>query len=278
MNLDKTISDLIARVPEPVADTYLDEEGFKMCAKCHTRREALFEFQEKKKKVPCICKCQAEALNTEEENRKKEEKMRRVEQLRRTGFSDKSLAKCTFENDDQTHANITKAAKNYVENFSELKSKGKGLLFYGGAGTGKTFIAACIANALIDKGIPVMVTNFTRISNKLQESFEGRQAYLDSLCLFDLLIIDDLAAERKTEFMQETVYNVIDARYRSGLPMIITTNLTLDEIKNPADESDVRIYDRLLEKCFPIEFKGSSHRRKNIRDEYGDMKNLLGLN
>jgi DNA replication protein DnaC len=77
--------------------------------------------------------------------------------------------------------------------------------------------------------------------------------------------------------MQEIVFNVIDARYRSGLPMIITTNLELKTIKNPDTETHSRIYDRILERCFPIEVKGTSHRRKNVNADYKQMKELLGL-
>jgi len=170
------------------------------------------------------------------------------------------------------------AAKKYAENFKDFRKDGTGLLFYGGVGTGKTYIAAAIANALVDEGISAMVTNFARIANKMQESFEGRQAYLDSLNRFELLVIDDLAAERKTEFMQEIVFNVIDARYRSGKPMIITTNLPIEELSKPQDDSEKRTFDRILERCFPIEVKGASNRRRKIVEQYEDTKTKLGLN
>ena len=87
----------------------------------------------------------------------------------------------------------------------------------------------------------------------------------------------DLGAERKSEFMKEMVYNIIDSRYRSGLPMIITTNLSMDEMKNPGNMEYERIYDRILERCFPIKVEGTSKRRKAIRNSYDEMKNTLGL-
>jgi DNA replication protein DnaC len=94
---------------------------------------------------------------------------------------------------------------------------------------------------------------------------------------FDLLIIDDLGAERKSEYMQETVFNIIDSRYRSGLPFIITTNLTADEIKKPQEVSFQRIYDRILERCFPVEVTGQSRRRQALKDTHADVKAMLGL-
>ena len=278
MDFEKTIDQISKSVPEPVEETYKGEDDLLRCAKCDGKLETIVEFMGKTKKVRCICKCRKEALDAEEEARQNEERLRRIEKLRKTGFQDGQLVNWTFYNDDGSHPEVMKAARNYVEHFKTFKKDGKGLLLYGNVGTGKTYVAAAIANALVDKGIPVMVTNFARISNKLQESYDGKQDYLDNLNKFDLLVIDDLAAERKTEYMQEIVFNVVDARYRSGLPMIITTNLSLEAIKNPPNMSDNRIYDRIIEKCFPIEIKGKSHRRKNVNNEYADMKSLLGLN
>ena len=278
MDYDKILSNIEKRVPESAKETYIDDEGLKRCSDCNGRLEVMITLFGKTRKVGCICKCQQEAIMAEEEAIKKRDKMRRISEMRKSGFTDKTLMECTFEHDDGSQPKVLHIAKNYVENFDKMKEGGKGLLFYGGVGTGKTYAAASIANALIDKGIPAMVTNFTRIANKLQEKFDKKQTYLDNLNKFDLLVLDDLAAERSTEYMQEIVYNVIDSRYRAGLPMIITTNLSIESIKKPANATDSRIYDRLLEKCFPVEVKGQSHRRKNIKAEYEDMKGLLGLN
>lgn len=277
MDFNKTIDQLNAKVPEPVGETYVGEDGLLHCSHCNGKRETIVSFLEEEKKVRCICDCQKEAREAEEAERRNQERMARIEAMRKTGFPDSQLREWTFYNDDGSHPEVMKAARNYVENFKTLKESGKGLLLYGSVGAGKTYVAACIANALVDKGIPAMMTNFARIANKLQESFDNKQTYLDSLDKFDLIVIDDLDTERKTEYMQEIVFNVIDARYRSGLPMIITTNLELKTIKNPDTETHSRIYDRILERCFPIEVKGTSHRRKNVNADYKQMKELLGL-
>ena len=120
-------------------------------------------------------------------------------------------------------------------------------------GTGKSFIAGCIANALLDKGVPVLMTNFARLLNKLTDMYSGdRNAYIDSFKRYPLLIIDDLGMERNSEFVREQVFSVIDSRYRSQLPMIVTTNLSLEELKDPTDLPRTRIYDRVMERCMPI--------------------------
>ena len=77
-------------------------------------------------------------------------------------------------------------------------------------------------------------------------------------------IIDDLGVERNTEYAMEQMFTVIDSRYRSKKPLIVTTNLKLEEIKNPPDLAHARIYDRILERCAPVLFSG-----KNFREEGG---------
>ena len=80
---------------------------------------------------------------------------------------------------------------------------------------------------------------------------EDRADFIASFDEYDLLIIDDLGVERNTEYAMEQMFFVIDSRYRSRRPMIITTNLKLDELKNPPDLAHARIYDRILERCAP---------------------------
>ena len=255
---------------------YIGEDGLLYCHKCNTRKQTEVNILGTIRRPMCMCKCEAAKRAAEEEERNRIKFEQRVKELRRMGFPESEMQNWTFANDDLTNEKITKAAQRYVENFSELRKNGKGLLLYGNTGTGKTYTACEIANALIDKGYPVLVTNFARILNTLQGTFE-KQEYLDGFNSFQLLVIDDLGIERDTAFAKEQVYNVIDSRYRSGLPMIITTNLTMEKIKNPEDIENRRIYDRILERCFPIEVGGGSRRRKAVREEYETMKNLLGL-
>ena len=77
--------------------------------------------------------------------------------------------------------------------------------------------------------------------------------------------------------LTDTVFSIIDSRYRSGLPFIITTNLSAEEIKKNGDIGYSRIYDRILERCFPIEVKGESRRRQNLKNNFADVKERLGL-
>lgn len=254
------------------------KDGLLYCGICNTPREWKGRLFGKEVIKPCICECEKNRLEAEAEARKKEEAFLRVKHMKQSGFPDSQMQKWTFDKDDKRDARLSRVARNYVDNFVEMKRKGKGLLLYGTVGTGKTFMSACIANALIEKGYPCLVTNFARLTNTLSGMYEGKQQYLDSLNGFDLLVIDDLASERDTEYMAEIVQNIIDARYRSGLPLIITTNLSAEELKHPADIRKQRVFSRLFEVCVPVEVKGVDRRKEKLRAEYAEMERMLGLN
>lgn len=252
---------------------YLGEDGLLHCSVCNRAVQTKIKIFEKEKLVRCVCDCIIRKREAEAEFQRKQV----IESRRSVCFSESNMAKWTFKNDDGHNQKMTDVMQNYVKNFTDFKKDGKGLLLHGTVGTGKTYFAACIANSLIDEGYKVVMTNFARLTNQLQGMFAGRQEFIDDFNNYSLLIIDDLGAERNSEYMKEFVFNIIDARYRSGLPFIITSNLTMDEIKKPQDIGYARIYDRILERCFPVEVSGISRRRQNVRNTYFETKEKLGL-
>ena len=277
---DSALEIVISKAKETnniVEGDYIGEDNLYYCGKCHTRKQTAVRVFDKDRIVPCICACKAAAIKAEDDARQQREFFDKVKRYRQTGFPESEMSTWNFAADDGTNPKMTAAMQNYVQHFAEFRSKGKGLLLFGDVGTGKTFLAACAANALIDKGVPALVTNFARIANTLQGMFEGRQAYLDSLNNFPLLVLDDLSTERQTEYMLEIVFNVIDARYRARLPLIVTTNLTREELMNPADIRYKRIFSRLFEMCTPIEVAGKDRRHAALKNDIAATKQLLGL-
>ena len=127
----------------------------------------------------------------------------------------------------------------------------------------------------MEREISVCMTNFALILNDLAASFKDRNGYIARLCSFPLLILDDFGMERGTEYGLEQVYNVIDSRYRSGKPLIVTTNLTLEELQNPEDTPHARIYDRLMEMCTPVRFTGENFRKATAQAKMERLKTLL---
>ena len=258
------------------SDEYIVNDGLIYCSKCHTPRQKRIEVSGKTIEPRCMCACQTEDYDRREQERKHREFLDMVAKNRSIGLPDPGLRKHTFENDLGYNPKQIRMAKRYVQHWEEMQKNSTGLLLWGDVGTGKSFIAGCIANALLDKGVPVIMTNFARLLNKLTDMYAGdRNAYIDSFKRYPLMIIDDLGVERNSEFAREQVFSVIDSRYRSELPMIVTTNLTLEELQHPEDLSRSRIYDRVLERCLPIRVNDQNIRELNQAATFAQAKQLL---
>ena len=259
--------------PEP--EDYTGEDGLIYCGKCHTAKQ----FRMAKppfvgKLFPHACRCEQERREKEQAEEARRRHLAAVEDLKRRGFTDPEMRKWTFANDNGKCPQM-EYARFYVEHFEEMREENIGYLLWGGVGTGKSFFSGCIANALMEKEIPVRMTNFALILNDLTGSFEGRNDYISRLCSFPLLILDDFGMERGTEYALEQVYHVIDSRYRSGRPLIVTTNLALEDLRHPQDTAHARIYDRLLELCAPILFTGGSFRKETAQAKLERLKSMM---
>ena len=272
--------DMNLQIPAVTAEPedYTGEDGLLYCGKCRTPKEAYFPADKAtlfgRDRHPAECDCQR-AQRMEREAAEQQRKHRdKVEELKRRGFTDPAMREWTFANDNGSNPQM-KPAHFYVEHWEDMKAGNIGYLLWGSVGTGKSYLAGCIANALMEKEIPVYMTNFALILNDLAASFEGRNEYISRLCRYPLLILDDFGMERGTEYGLEQVFHVIDSRYRSRKPLIVTTNLTLSELQHPKDTAHSRIYDRVLEMCPPVCCTGGNFRKKAAQDKLGLLKELM---
>lgn len=280
------ISEVIQNMATPTRNIgdYTDDEGFLCCGTCRERKEMDITVPESLRpsgvmRVRQNCRCERERYEAQEKARREQDFQIRMERLRRDGITDPAYLKYTFDQDDRRNPEVSDVCLKYVQNWDSMKADNIGILFYGDVGTGKSFLACCIANALLGRLVSVSVTNFPRILNTLQGSFDDeRQKRIDRLQQYSLLVIDDLGVERDTAFSVEQVYNVIDTRARSGKPLIVTTNLSMKDLQSPPSLAHSRIYDRVLEMC-PIRLKltGDSRRVWNANDRKNKARRLLGL-
>ena len=245
-------------------EIYIAENGLEYCTIC---KEPLEQFLPEKiqaifgmTKHPRQCACVRERNAREEKERKEREHRQTVESNTSVCFEERTMREWNFENDNGANPCMA-YAKRYVENWREMRKNGHGLLLWGGVGSGKSYMAACIANALLEQEVKVLMTNFATIINGIF-SASDKNDYVNAICGYDLLIIDDLGVESHSEYRMEGLFNVIDRRVRSGKPMIITTNLTVKEMRETQNLDYKRIYDRVLGSCQPICIKGESHRRE----------------
>lgn len=274
-DVKKLVDDLAA--VEATAGDY-EENGILFCGKCYTPRQKWVDWPNGpgRRLVRASCRCEQEAEAREKSKAEHEKFMSAMDDLWSDGITDRAYLRHRFSDDSDPTAKNSVVCRRYVERWEEMREDNMGMLLFGPVGTGKSFFACCIANALLEKRVPVTVTSFPRLLNLLQ-STNDKQQLLDRLQRYKLLVIDDLGVERDSPFALEQVFNVVDARSRSGLPMIVTTNLSLLELKSPGDSQRQRIYDRVLELCpIPLKLTGDSRRVANTARRLQKARELLG--
>lgn len=256
---------------------YIDEDGLLVCGKCGYRKQKKISFTDESVIVRCMCKCECDKRTRKAEQEQNQKEMERISRLKNASLMDGKYEAARFSvyEKDADNEKALKVAKNYVLHFEKMFADNQGIIFHGPVGTGKTFTAACIANELLDKGIPVVMTSFVKILQEIQKPDADEGAYLAILNSAKLLIIDDLGTERDTDYALEKVYNVVDSRVRTAKPIILTTNLTWDELTQEQDTRRKRIFDRILEVCYPVYVPGRSRRIKKAAERMNETKKLL---
>ena len=255
---------------------HIGEDGLVYCGKCGSRKQLRVKFGDKTHVVRCVCKCESKELEEKKRQEEYEEQMRRINRLKEASMMDKKYREVTFDKYEVREENkkVFEMAKKYADRFQNMYKKNQGLLLYGPVGTGKSFTAACIGNYLLDNAKPVIMTSFVKILQDIWE--KDREAeYITILNSASLLIVDDLGTERETDYALEKVYNIIDSRVRANKPMIITSNLELNDMMECEDIRKKRIYDRILECCYPMYVGGKSFRMMKAAQRFDEMKDFL---
>lgn len=242
------------------------ESGLLHCGNCRTPKE--FDAP-KLGIVPIRCQCVKEAEEQAETARAERQRAERTaDRVKQSGIPTKYLGQ-TFQNIEKTAqiSGSVDVCQDYLDNWTERKASGKGLFLYGSVGTGKTMLACIIGLELIKRGYAVKFLSVYDILRRPQ-GFAYAEANEDFDYLVKtvpLLIIDDLGAERSTSFAKEQIMAVLDMRYGSGLPMVVTSNLSNEELSNPKDIIDSRIKSRITE-LKPIHMTGADYRRTIARN------------
>lgn len=230
------------------SDDYI-KDGLIHCNNCNTPKQTVIKLMGQDKKVFCLCMCQSLKVEEEENKHRQIQQEYINKQKIYNCFEDKSLKSKVFETTEKGTI-IYKIAYNYSKKFEDMLKNNMGLILHGERGTGKTHISACIANSVLNQSYSVYMTKLSVLISKMQENYnENKLHLLNKIGDVDLFILDDMGTERHTETAMELIFDIIDKRYLSKKPIIISTNLTQDEFTNNENMQYRRIFDRIIENC-----------------------------
>lgn len=255
----------------------LDRKGRKavFCGVCGEPKRVVLNFPDGNggyapRLVPLGCRCLRERVAAEQAA----ETERRRRELRGAGMVPPER---TFDNSRRSAA--LDKCRRYAERWEEMRARNVGLLLWGVNGTGKTHAAHCVCNALLERNPPERVYA-TSVSRVLNAGYD-KSGVMEDLRRASLAVLDDIGSERGNEYALESVFALIDERYRAGKPLIATTNLSVKELMNPLDpwrNPDIRrkrIYERILEMCVPIQFDGAPLRGKMAEENLAFVAAML---
>lgn len=316
---------LMRRSQKPNDETeYIDKEGNIRCRKCHelrrspytVSRQVIAKYAEENnitkeeayqrlappslKNLLCWKDCSCDKKRKYEEKKRKYEAAARtnIEKAFSNGF--RKYMNCSIETDDKSNEIVSTLIKKYVENFDNMFVRGKGIIFYGNTGRGKTFAAAAILHEVCKrynprKGDKVLykgyISNFSRMAQELQSTFNSKiktttSDWYNKINRYDLIAIDDWGRERATPFMIDLIKNITEIRYDTEKPLILTTNLDIGNrdkflkqlmaaislnvgYDNDAIRTEIeRIYSRLCETCCMVYVDGVDRRIHNASTRF----------
>lgn len=270
--LDEKFPDHFEYMPE---DSYYNPTTKLFCCnKCNTPKQCVIKWMGIERKVICQCDCEEKADKAEKEETERRNAEIRKRHNRSEGIRgrlhDKRFADLDVDNENKS---VIKICQKYMNKFEEMYRDNIGLKLFGSKGFGKSVIAACIANELIDKGYRVYMRTMDELINSVQASYD-KNTVIEEICSYDLLIIDEFGSERGTETAVQYVYDIINARLNSNKPFIVTTN-----ISKPSEElmniEQKRIYSRFDEAMVPIRCEGRDRRTDIGADKTKILAKLL---
>ena len=164
--------------------------------------------------------------------------------------------------DLQTKAAVAEV-RSYIDQLDERLDEGRGLWLFGDTGTGKTTLAMLVSRTAIERGRTVAIYSLPKLLARIRRTYDsepGGDSYLsffERLTSVDLLHIDDLGAEKRSDWVLEQLYAIVDERYASNRSIVVTTNLDHEQLKEQIGE---RTVSRLAQMCEPLPMHGNDRR------------------
>jgi DNA replication protein DnaC len=153
---------------------------------------------------------------------------------------------------------VLREVRAFVAKIEERIDAGEGLWFYGDVGTGKTSLAMLVSKAALEAGRSVAIYSVPRLLAEIKATYDrdSDDSYMQlfrRLCSVDLLHLDDLGAERTTDWVLEQLYSIVNERWQERRSIIVTTNLTdLEELREQLGARTVSRLSEICDEAIPI--------------------------
>lgn len=260
-----------------------NEEDLLICGICGKPKEMWLTLDGADDKPPLrvriLCKCQEDRLDAEEAKAAAQRRKMRNEETLGLLQEIGATLPITYSFDMYDGGSDTNynQAKYYADHFERMLRDNIGLLFYGSTGRGKTFFSESIARSITGLGYLAVYTRIPNLAEAMKAN-DGRDRALILRIInrCDLLILDDLGAERDTAWMLEQAELIIDTRYKAKRPVIVTTNLDPRDLISAEDLAHKRPYERIMEMCRPVEITGENRRTQIAAKRSAAWEKLLG--
>jgi DNA replication protein DnaC len=257
----------------PYDDEYYDDDGYIRCSTCHARRRT-----DEHLVIRCLCQRDEYEKQQLEVFRKKQEHIRRVNmisELREKSLLGQRYSNSTFENTEivsEQFKNVFTRCRNYCNIADEVLRNGYGIYIFGNCGTGKTHLAACMCNELINQYQKCMFTDISNITRSIMATFnnfsnQDAATVIRQFIDVDFLVIDDIGVnnfkkDNGDNFTQDKLGEIINERYSLRKPTIFTSNYSPKQLIEERGVKEKTV-DRIVEMSSVIlQLEGSSYRHK----------------
>lgn len=224
------------------------------CPECGEPTRMRYRIGGSESTGPLMCRCSRLDLAAWEARRASSGRAATEAARRLAAFFGADMSGCTFERDDAKDAALSEAARRVASRVADGE-RPRGLILTGGRGTGKTYMAAAMCNRALSAGRRAVMGTVPEIANAVFCA-KDKNAEMARISCCDLLAIDDMGAQRAADYMDEQLFEVVDAAYRNKTAVVVTTNLSMRELH----QRDPRVFERLFEICDPIEAKAGNRR------------------
>ena len=268
-------------------DEYLTPDGMVYCKKCNTSR--IYVLPDGIHAMMFRCECMQKQYREEKERQKREELLEDYYRRKHIAQIPERYKNVLFKN-SQITANNQKAyniARNYLKDSQQMRKDNKGLYIYGPVGVGKTHLATCLCNELLLQGFGCLFTTMSELLSELHKSYtlQGQVSgnLIQRVKKTDFLFIDDFGKEfvgredgqaKYDKMLERQVITIINARYNSNKPTIITSNYSKNALINEL-KLDPSITDKVNEMATRIiRMSGENFRIINQETKSEQMRNV----